>query len=90
MIPMRHFALGETIRRVLLRPYGGSLLRRISITIGDSMDSQILTHEQRAIELLARTSAGGRPVGRNCRFRYYAPRQVAVPILIAEMCATVL
>ena len=38
----------------------------------------------------ARTSAGGRPVGRNCRFRYYAPRQVAVPILIAEMCATVL
>jgi hypothetical protein len=27
---------------------------------------------------------------RKARFRYYAPRQVAVPILIAEMCATVL
>ena len=54
MIPMRYFALGETILKAISRPYGVSFLRRISIMIDDSMDSQILTHEQHAIELLAR------------------------------------
>lgn len=54
MIPMRYFALGETVPRALSRPYGVSFLRRISKMNDDSMDSQILTHEQRAIELLAR------------------------------------
>ena len=53
MIPMPNFALGEMILRALARPYGVSFLRRISIMNDDSMDSQILTHEQRAIELLA-------------------------------------
>jgi len=54
MIPMPYFALGQMILRALSRPYGASFLRRISIMIDDSMDSQILTHEERAIELLAR------------------------------------
>jgi hypothetical protein len=54
MIPMRDFALGETILRAISRRYGVSLMRRISIMNDDSMDSQILTHEEHAIELLAR------------------------------------
>ena len=54
MIPMREFDSGEIIERALSRPYGASFLRRISIMIGDSMDSRILTQEERAIELLAR------------------------------------
>ena len=38
MIPMRDFALGETILRANSRLYGVSFLRRISIMIDDSMD----------------------------------------------------
>ncbi len=54
MIAMLYFALREMIVRALSRPSGASFLRRKSIMIDDSMDSRILTHEERAIELLAR------------------------------------